>query len=50
MSYHWIMDDDSGKFLVLNQFDKFAAGPFREVEAAEAWIALQHKQQQGSDE
>ncbi len=43
MGYYILFDDDSGKWLVLNQFDEFAAGPFREVEAAEAWIALQHQ-------
>lgn len=41
MEYHWIMDDDSGKFLVLNQFDEFASGPYRTADEANAWIKLQ---------
>jgi len=41
-NYHCYPDDDSGKWLVLDEEKKFAAGPFTTHEQAKAWIAQQN--------
>lgn len=40
-TYHKLFDDDSGKWLVLNDDGKLSAGPFSKAEQAEAWIGRQ---------
>jgi hypothetical protein len=40
-TYHTLFDDDSGKWLVINEVDEFEAGPFTTHEQAKAWIDQQ---------
>lgn len=40
-TFKTLFDDDSGKWLVLNECDEFEAGPFTLQEQADEWIAQQ---------
>ena len=48
-TYHWVFDEDSNKWLVLNQDRHLVAGPFAEVEAAKDWIESQREYQERID-
>jgi hypothetical protein len=48
-TYHKLFDDDSGKWLVLNECDELESGPFTTVEQADQWIDQQRIMQQGID-
>lgn len=40
-TFHRWPDDDSGKWLVLDENGRFVAGPFEHSEQADEWIANQ---------
>jgi len=48
-SYHREYDEDSDKWLVLNECDEFESGPFTKAEEADQWIDAQRIMQEGID-
>lgn len=48
-TYHRHPDDDSGKWLVLDEAGRFIAGPFTTAEQADAWIENQKAIEEWTD-